>query len=53
MQQPFAFVSASLVATEPYLIKNGDRLHLRYGIWAHAGRPSADEINSVYTEWCR
>lgn len=51
MQRPFAYLTASLVATQPFKICAGDTLTLRYGLWAHAGNVPADRIESVYTAW--
>jgi len=51
MQRPFAYVSASLVATRDYPLVAGEPLELTYGLWVRPGQATRDEIEAVYRGW--
>jgi hypothetical protein len=53
MTNAFAYMSATLnLSLEPYVLKSGEQLHLRYGIAVWDGVQPAEVIEKVYTKWC-
>jgi len=42
------WMGTSLTYDAPRILKPGESLRLRYGLWIHAGVPTADEINGQY-----
>lgn len=51
MQEPFAYVSASLVATQRMTLARDEPLSLSYGIWAHPGDAQKEDVDVAYREW--
>lgn len=45
---PFAYVTASLVAREPYELKAGETLKLDYAVWVHEGAWSQQECEAQW-----
>ncbi len=52
MTQGFAYLSATLgLKSEPFVLKAGTRLVLRYGIAVWTGAPEPEKITRVYEQW--
>lgn len=51
MQQPFAYVSASAVATAPLRLHSNETLTFTYGLWAHPSLVEVEQVNAVYRDW--
>lgn len=47
------WMGASLTFDAPRTIEPGSPLHLRYGLWVHAGVPEAETIESVFQEFAK
>ena len=51
MQNPFAYVTASPVATEPIVLDTSTPLALTYALWAHTGFIEPEQAEDVYRDW--
>jgi len=51
MNDGFGYITASLVAHEPYPLKAGEAVRLRYGLFVFDGQPSAEVIAAQFTAW--
>ncbi len=47
------WMGVALTQSEPLTIEVGKPLHLRYGLWVHAGVPAASRIDSVFAEFAK
>lgn len=48
---PFAIINPAFVWNEPYHLREGETLKLRYGVWLHTGQVNADQIEARYVDW--
>jgi len=53
MNDGFGYITASLVAHEPYPLKAGETVKLRYGLFVFDGQPSAETIAAQFTAWSK
>ncbi len=51
MNQPFGFIAPALAYHEPYEIRRGQPLRLRYAVAIHRGRATREAIEQHYRAW--
>lgn len=47
------WMGASLTYEAPRTISSGEPLLLRYGLWVHAGKPTAEQIDEQFAAFCK
>jgi hypothetical protein len=47
------WMGAAFAFTEPYILKPDMPLRIRYGLWVHAGIPSAEQIDEQFEQFAR
>jgi hypothetical protein len=52
MSEPFSYISATLnLWQEPFTLKAGEPLNLRYGVAAWDGKIDATKVEKTYQQW--
>jgi hypothetical protein len=51
MNQPFGYLSAAPTFREPFQLKPGESLRLRYAVISYLGAPERGRLDSLYKKW--